>query len=159
MSDNWWEVGEENFDDVSVAELNQLCKKMYDLKAEHMDLKSRAAAVDGELKKLQQKVVNYLEHFNMTEYSGEFGKVSRVRKFSVSARDMDKPKFFEYLKKQGHFEEIISVNARTLNSYVRGEIEEKTGKGIYEVTDEEIAKYKPEGLGEAKSHFTLSMKK
>jgi len=162
MLDETWGHEEVVADDVTVKELNELCKTMYCLKKESAELKKLKSDKELELKKVQHKVMAYLDHFGMTKHAGEFGSISKTRNFSVpSPQGLGKEQFFEFLKGRDDFEGLVSINHQTLNGYIRREIEEKSGKTIYadDLTVEEINEYTPVGLEKPKISYNITMRK
>lgn len=158
-----WGHEEEVMDDVTIKELNELCLKAKKLKEEAAELKKQKADKEEEYKKVSHKIIAYLDHFGMTSHAGEdFGKVSKARGFSVPSPQGDKKQeFFEFLKSRGDFEGMASINHNTLNAYVRKEIEESSGKPIYDdkLTVAEIEQFTPPGLEKPKIHYTMRLSK
>lgn len=157
-----WGHEEEVLDNVTIKKLNDLCKTAKELKEKSDALKAERTEIEKEYARVSGKIITYLDHFNMTNHSGEFGMVSKRRKFSVpSPQGDDKIKFFSHLKEKGEFEGMASINHNTLNSYVRRNIEECSGKEIYseKLTTEEIHKFTPPGLKKPEIHYTMSLKK
>ena len=69
----------------------------------------------------------------LPNFKGEFGTVSIKNTKSITQPDGMEAKLqlFSYLREQGIFEEMVSVNSRTLSSWANKEIEAKEKEGIF----------------------------
>ena len=120
-------------EDVKVNELEEICKKAFDLKeeidGEALELKKKRS----ELEELKAKLENYLEAIEKTTYHSNFGNVTAARRMSVSfpKEPEAKAQFLNYLKEQGVYDDMISVNSQSLNSYFRQEMENAAETGHY----------------------------
>ena len=137
----------------TIEELNRLCEKMYELKAEASALSEQSKAKNKEVLLLQQNILEIFEENEMTSHSGSFGKIIKSKRYSVKkpASEEDKAAFFGYLKEQGIFEDMVSVHSSTLQGYVKQEIEAKEAEGKLG--------WKPPGINDIGYIDTISMRK
>lgn len=144
---------EEPINEVTVKELSELCSSMKELREEKSGLEKEVKAINTKLTDIQAKILNYLDEYGMKNFSGDFGTVIRSKKYSVRQPGSPEAKeaFYDYLKKQGIFEELISVNSRTLASWVKKEIEAKKEEGIYD--------FVPPGIDTPETIETISLRK
>ncbi len=117
--------------EVTVAELKTLCDSLYKMRGEIDILEDTVSLKKSEYKLTEAKVLEYLEQYGLSNFECELGKISVGKRFSVRqpATPEAKEAFFNYLRSKGDFENLVSVNSKTLGSYVRGEIETAEAKG------------------------------
>lgn len=145
---SWYEEEEKP---VTVKELNTLCVKYNELKKEAAEIGKKKAEVEKEASKIQHQIIEHLEENKMKNHSGEFGTISVTNRYSVKQPQGDeKDAFFKYLRDTDQFD-IVSVNSRTLTSFVKQEIEAKKSEGVYN--------WVPPGISEPETVKTLSLRK
>lgn len=122
---------EEKPSEVTVLGLKILCDSLYKMRAEIDVMEDAVSVKKSQYKEIEAKVLEYLEQYSLSQFECELGKISVGKRFSVRqpATPQAKEAFFEYLKGKGDFENLISVNSKTLGSYVRAEIESAEAKG------------------------------
>lgn len=151
MSD--WDFEENKPSDVTLKELTQLCKDLKEKREDKTKAEKVVSNINSEIAKVQGKVIEYLTEYGMKNFSGEFGTVTRTKRYSVRQPNTPEKKeaFYKYLKERGDFENLISVNSRTLASYVKQEIEAKKEDGQYD--------WVPPGIDTPETVETLSIRK
>lgn len=128
---------------MTVEELDRLCqdfiaKKEYEKKADE-----RFKEIKAETKEAQAKVIAALESLEKTQNEGSFGKVSLVQKEYYKC--IDKEAAYNWLREQGQFEHLASVNANTLSSHIKGLVHEKRSEGDFA--------WMPPGMEDATSDY------
>jgi len=130
--------------EVTVKELTELCKKLYETRAEHTKMTADAKAKGAELALLKSKITQILQDNEMKSHECEFGKVftsvKKTLKFS------SKPEFLEYLREVGQFDEYATVSTR-----VR--------KWVEEEQENQALGWKPPGIEGIEEFQTVTMRK
>ena len=113
----------------TLEELDAICASLVAIKAQKDLKKDELSVIDKELKSTEMKLVEILEKHDKTEYSTPDGR------FSIKGRTyykmVDKDEAMQWLKDNGKFDDLASVNANTFSSYVNGVIEEKRNEGDF----------------------------
>jgi hypothetical protein len=148
---NWEEPKSPN--EVTIKQLTELCEKYKEKKAEKKCLEDQVKEINKDLSSIQTKILAYLDEYGMKSFNGDFGSVSRRKNYSVKqpASPEAREAFFGYLKDQGVFDQMISVNSRTLASYVKQEIEAAKEAGKLD--------FVPPGIDKPEIVETISMRK
>jgi hypothetical protein len=148
-----WEYETEEPSEVTLKELTGLCSELKEKRAEKKAIEDQAKEVGSRIAKIEAKILAHLEEYGMKNFSGDFGQVVRTKRYSVKQPKTPEAKeqFFDYLRSQGVFEELISVNSRTLQSWVRQEIEAKKEEGVQD--------FVPPGLDQPEITETISLRK
>jgi flavodoxin len=110
---------------VSVQEIEVMIK----------DYKEQKEAVEqaeyevGKLKEIQvnteKKLLAFLNEFKKTSYKSTWGMVVKTGRWSWKTPKTEEARknFFAYLKKKKVYDQLITVNSNTLNSFAKGELE------------------------------------
>lgn len=122
--------------DLTLKELTTKCQEYADLREKKKELEERVSEVEKQLTGLEGKILEYLKEYGLPNFKGAFGTISiRNTKTVVQpATAEDKRAFFDYLREQGIFEDMVAVNSRTLSSWANKEIEAKEKEGVYNWT-------------------------
>lgn len=140
----------------SAKELNELTDRIFQQRKLVEAAEEALAKVNSQLLQLEQKALAYLEQSDLTVFRGNAGTISVAEKWSYALpQGEDKALFFEYLKSQGIFERLATINHNTYNSYIKEELE----KIQAEQGDEAGMHYKLPGVPEPKIHRYLQRKK
>ena len=118
---------------VTVTELQGLCKLLLSKKEDHERALEAAKKTSEAVVELEQRILKYMKEYGLPMFEGPFGRAS-VKNYSTVAQPAtheDRKSFFDYLKEKGIYEEMISVNSRTLNSWVNREIEAREKNGEF----------------------------
>jgi hypothetical protein len=153
---------EENFfdtdkpmDQVTLQELDLLAQSIFHQRGVSEDLEELLKTSNKTLDRLQAQMIAILDRFGRTNY-----EVPGVGKLVVSERSYvglpktpeAKEAFYSYLKDKGIFDELISVNSNTLNSFYKREREIAREEG-------RALEFKIPGIGEPSTSTTLRMTK
>lgn len=111
--------------DTTIKDLEEKCQKLANLR-EEIETDKRALSVKNEmLENLEGNLMAELKEIGKSSYKSEYGTVMRTEKWRVNLPKTPEEKvaFFNYLKEKGHFDDLITVNSQTLNSYFTQEWE------------------------------------
>lgn len=152
---SWFE--EKTPTQTTVKEVDTLCE-LYFVAREQIEEKKAALKEDEEnLKKVEAKIIEFLNEYGKSSWKTDRGTLTRVERWSVTTPKSpeDKQAFFEYLKERGVYDDMISVNSRTLQAFYREEQEQavRSGKVATELD------FKIPGIDEPKMVQTLSRRR
>lgn len=104
------------------------------LKHEIEDLAIRQAALQADLTTVQTEIIRILEasEIDSVKMNGFNFYVEEKESVKVPKTLEDKLALFEYLRSLGLFDEMVSMNSMTLNSFYKTMSEEALAKGILE---------------------------
>lgn len=110
----------------TIIELEQMTEKAFELKQIITEEKRQISDLVNDLEMLQLRIIEELEAANLVSFKSKSGTFTYRynESFKVPKTPEDKEKFFAYLKDKGVYEELVTVNSQTLNSWVKQEIEE-----------------------------------
>ena len=129
MNGAW--VDEKEFSNVTVSQLESMCKEAFDME---MEVKVQQDAVDGKkrrLNELKAKIQAVLETHEKDSYDSACGRISRIRQLSVKVpkTEEEKKKFFTWVREQGLYWQYVNVNSRSLNSLYKSFFEDAKERG------------------------------
>lgn len=109
---------------MNIQDMDRMVARCLSLREQHKQKKEEAAQIYAELENLQQELISILQENNRTSYISPEGAFSYdIRETFRTPKDPDsRAKFFAYLKEKGVYDDLISVNATTLNSWAKGEM-------------------------------------
>ncbi len=114
---------------MKVEELDGLCIELIALKEE-------VEATDNKLKETREKfrlkqteVLAAMEKYDKTEMSGPYGKLKIQQREYYKMTD--KEAALNWLKERGDFDNLVSVNANTMSSYVKQLVHAKREEGDF----------------------------
>lgn len=127
-----WGQEEKELGATTIKDLHLMIKQAFELKVKIDEIEALAEEQKTHLEKLKHKMSAVLGENNMTHFKSEYGAITRKAEYSVKIPKLEEQRnaFFEYLKKNGLFDQMITVNSRTLNSHVKEEREAALAKGI-----------------------------
>lgn len=130
---------------ISVEEVEKDIEQLLKMREEHAILDRQAKDLKNELTTAQGKLQAKLESLGLESYKGKAGTFSfrMIQGFKVPADMESKMKFFDYLKEKGVFDEIVTVNSQTLNSWSQSEIEAAEVAGNFDFTIPGLEKSAP----------------
>lgn len=109
---------------ITVEDLKNLCKDAFEKRKEIDDLKDVLSEKNSEFDEIEVRILDVLEALNLKSFKSEYGDVGTRLKESVKIpQGEEKVKFFEYLKENGIFDSMVSVNSMTLNAWFKQERE------------------------------------
>lgn len=148
-----WGVEEVETSDVSLKAINELIEKIKANRDQKEKLDEQLSELAREKETLEVKLIEYLKDSGMTSFKGPHGQaiITKRKRVSQPATPEDKAAFFDYLKEQGLFEAMVSVNSNTLSSWAVTEIESKKKEGIFG--------WVPPGLKEPSEYESISLRK
>jgi hypothetical protein len=114
--------------DYSAAQLAADVDELHAIKAESDLLKDKLAEVTRRFTEKQEKVLTILEHVGVEKAMGSRGGVAAVEvkeSVKVPKDEASRELFFEYLKEQGIFENMITVHSQTLNAWYNAEVQDR----------------------------------
>lgn len=124
MSDEeFFKTGEE----VSLAQINLTMSKFMDTRRDYEEAKIKASSIYEEVKKIESSLLEMLTSSGLEKYSvPEIGTVSvnSSLSFNVPKTLDDKRSLYGYIKSRHGgevLESMLSINSRTLNSFLREE--------------------------------------
>lgn len=137
-------------DEITLAGLRQLCEQYRQKREEKKDLETKAKDIGKDIAKMEQEILEHLNENGMKNFSGDFGMIVRSTKTSFRQPDGEKnrERFFNYLKEQGIFDTMISVNSRTLTAWAKKEVEASDAED-----------WVPPGLDKPEIYETISLRK
>lgn len=112
--------------EVNVADMKKNCKMFFEQKAKIKKMDDAVKDEREKLRKMEKKLLAYLEEAGLEKFASPQGTIFTKEYFStkVPKDPENREKFFNYLKKEGIFEDLITVHSNTLNSYYQSKIEE-----------------------------------
>ncbi len=139
---------------MTVAEFDGLVKTMFEKREEIEALEELSKDLNKQLQELQGKAVVALKERGESSYKTQYGTVSIMERWRVNLpqTDEDKKAMFGWFETQGTFWQYATINSNSLNSIYMKEWEAAKERG-------EGMTFKFPGLGDAKLHETLSMRK
>lgn len=132
-------------EEITVTELENAIEECFLLKHAH-DVKKEEASLAWEAyEEKQNRVRGMLEALGKTSYKAKAGSFSFTLTDSYKTPKTleQKEAFFAYLKEKNIFDEMITVNSRSLNSYAAKEIEAEYDKGNFGFTIPGLEKGEP----------------
>lgn len=138
---------------VTLKDLSLLCDEYAKLKTVKSEAEDAVAVISGRIKEIESKILTIMKDSGIPNFKTATATVSvKTNKSIAQPSSMEeKMQFFDYLKEQGIFNEMVKVDSRTLSSWASKEIEAKEKDGIFGWT--------PPGLKPAKEYQSLSFRK
>lgn len=142
---------------VTIDDLEALGKEIEKKREEVKAKKKIYSEANEELELLEQRVLGVLKEAGKKSYTTEVGRITRVEQFRVSLPKGPEEweKFFAYAKEKGVYEELITVNSNTLNSFYMQEWDNVKKNGL----PEDALSFSIPGIEEPKVRETISFTK
>ncbi len=146
-----WE--QQPLQDITISTLKKKCESLIALRELKDKISEDLKGVNAEIDAIEVTILNILKENAMPNFKSELGTFSVKNNKSITQPEdsIAKRKLFMYLTEQGIFEEMVSVNSRTLNSWATKEIEAKEAEGVFG--------WVPPGLKPATEYQSLSVRK
>lgn len=144
---------EKPLDQTTLAEIDAMVKRCFELRSEYEALKDQASEKHGEYEAMQMKIQNILEATGRLNHETPgAGKISLVTKYQVSfPKDGENAaKFRQYLVDNG-LDSMLTMNHQTLNGFFKSKLDE-LGDGA------DPTKVLP-GIEAPEARVTVSMRK
>lgn len=137
--------------EVTVQGLDTLVESIFDLQAEIEQIENQITERNKKLGDMKILASKYLEELNRDSYKAPRGTLSRreIMRWSLPATPEDKVKFMDWLREKGVYDQLVTVNSNSMNSFVKGE---------YDAATDAMA-FKPPGLKDPSIFVTLSVRK
>ena len=144
---------EQETNETSIKGLKALHEKLILIRESKEALETELAELEVDKKVIEANILTIMKEENLPSFKSEHGTLSIKNNKSVAQPETleDKLAFFDYLKEQGIFHEMVSVNSRTLSSWAGKEIEAKEQKGVFG--------WVPPGLKAVNEYQSLSVRK
>ena len=112
-------------------ELNILAEKVKIAREEYDKASKQKSDAEALKKMLEGKMLDALDDAELTRFDAHDSMFIVGHKTSAKTPKTpeDREKFFSYLRDQGVYEDLITVNSQTLNSYVKSEEALATERG------------------------------
>lgn len=135
---------------ITVSELDAMIENCFNLRQEYQEISRRKSEAHAELEIKQQEIIEALTELGKTSYKAPTGTFSYkiVENFRTPKDSESRAKFFSYLKEKGVYDEMVTVNSATLNSWAKEEL------ATYDGLDMQIP-----GLVKCDPVFRASMRK
>lgn len=151
---DWWSDDKQVESTVSIEEFDRFLKDLFSQREKLDQIKDNLKSEQETLTKMEAKTLTYLKLLGRENYKSPLGSVGVMKRLSVTLPKTpeEKQAFFEYLKSKNLFDNMISVNSQTLNSWYKQE---------YEVAAEEkrLSDFKIPGIKEPTVFETIRVTK
>lgn len=116
---------------IQTDELNNLVTKVFTLRTLKDEVEEKLSEINKEIAKIEDAIVYHLKESNLTTFKGTAGTVTPYERVSYRVpKEPEKRKaFFDYLKSREIFENLITVNHATLNSFAKEHFEAAKARG------------------------------
>lgn len=120
--------------EIGVTELREKIDACFLKRAEYEAKKKESSELYADLKRMQQEIINIMEELEINKFEGEQGTISYkyTESFKVPKDPDSRLKFFSYLRDKGVYDEMITVNSKTLNSWAKQEAELAEDQGEFD---------------------------
>jgi len=114
--------------ELTVKQIEAMIAESFRMKEQYAEAKKIASEYYNKLSKIQAEVIEVLMDLGKTKYVSDSGTFSfKVNEtFRVPKTPEDRERFFNFLKEKEIYEDMITVNSATLNSWAKLEIENST---------------------------------
>lgn len=137
---------------VAIQELNNLCHDAWGIKDRITELEAEVKQLKKEQQVKMDKIKSILVENDLPNFRNSRGlaTIRRDWRCSVPKEPKSRKEFFDYLKKEGWFDEWITVNSQTLNSEY---------KKLYEAAAKEGEIFELPGVGAPHIVETVTLRK
>jgi len=136
---------------ITVEELDRKQAEVFSARKKYEEADALSKGLYAEFKRLQEEHVSRLEGLGKTSYKTDAGLFSYSVVENVKLDPEGKEEFWNFLRERGLFEQMISVNSNTLNSFAKEEFRAMEAAGEL---DPQIP-----GLVKMEPYFKPSMRK
>lgn len=118
-------VRNEAIKDVTISELDRLQEHLFNQYTVYEKAKAKAADEYKVFKAIEEKLTDELEQAGRERYQSPAGTFwfKYESGFKVPKDAQSRERFFTFLKEKGVFDQMITVNSKTLNSWAKKEEE------------------------------------
>lgn len=110
---------------VTVDEMNKLSERIAELRTKEAEASNAKKLVTQELEANENEMLRLLQENDLPNFRSAFGLASISFRTSVKTpkTSAQKEAFYEFLKTLGVYEQMITVNSATLNSFYKEQLE------------------------------------
>lgn len=119
---------------VTLQEMNDLGKQIAELREKEREASDVKKAITKDLEEAEAKATQILMDKELKNYRSPFGLMSLAMLTSAKTPKTPEAKaaVFELLRREGRYDDMVSVNSQTLNSYVKEQCELAREQGLPE---------------------------
>lgn len=112
-------------EEITVDLLEKVAHNCYEYKKIAADFKKLHSKMNAEKEKWQAVLGILMDKLEVDKYSSKSGSISRSEQpnYRLPQDDDSRNKFFNYLKEKGSYDTMITINSKTLQSFVKQEVE------------------------------------
>jgi hypothetical protein len=139
---------------ITLADFQTLCAQIWEEKGKLERIEAEAKNQSQIVESLKSKVIACMDEYDMDKFAvAGHGTLFKQNRFTVTVpKDgSEREAFFGHLRQRGIFDELITVNSQTLNSWYKREMEAALEQGNPDFT--------VPGIAEPKLVTTLGMRK
>lgn len=117
-------------EDITVASLRAKVDQWHKLKSEvkaiELEAETKIEPLNKSLRATEGELIQIMDTMDIKKFEGSLGKITMLEIDYVNnpASEEAKQAFYDYLKREGIFEEMVSVHHQKLNSFYRTKLEE-----------------------------------
>jgi len=118
-------------EDVKVSLLEELAFNCYSYKNLASNLEKEKNKITAEKEKFQELMGYLMDLLEIKSYKSKSGTITKSDQpnYRLPQDDSSRNAFFAYLKERGVYDSMITVNANTLKSYIKAEVELAEAEG------------------------------
>jgi hypothetical protein len=118
-------------EDVTVANLRAKVDQYLSLKEAIKEHEHEIEVLNKRIAPITSELIQIMESMDMKNFAGSKGKVEfrTVDYVSNPQTEEDRTAFYDYLKQNGEFEDMVSVHHQKLNSYFNAKLEQAISEG------------------------------
>ena len=140
-------------EEITMVVLEEVTKACYDFKKEasEFDKLKKEANINKDV--VQSLLGDLMDKLEITSYKSKSGTISKKEEpnYRLPQDDDSRKKFFSYLKEKGVYDTMITINSRSLQSYIKQEVEL--------MENEDIFGELPDGIEETEYRTVYSLRK
>lgn len=135
------------------GDLQELCKQAACLRHEIEEIDAKRKSVSGQYDTVTAQILRTLELMEIDSIKAHGFLFYTERKTSVTTPKTmeDKQLLFQFLRERGVFDELVSVNSQTLNSFYKDCAEQALKEGVLE--------FIMPGVGRPNEYVSLKLRK
>lgn len=123
MIDPWQEEEDALKADLTSEEFEKLCDEAFELRLEKDKLEAEKREINERLNRKQERIQAHLDQIGKTNHAGRMGSIiMKIESYPSVPKDPAKrTEFFEWLKRKGMFDDMITINSQTLRGFYKAE--------------------------------------
>lgn len=130
---------------ITVKELQEQIELSFKLRKEYERAKKESDKAYAEFQNASMKAANMLANLELDKFHTPSGTFSYTyqESYRVPKSPEAREKFFNFLREKGVYDEMVSVNSQTLNSFAKTEEKNALDEGIFDFQIPGIEKSAP----------------